>query len=132
MTTPQDFVKSISSWSVKDVMHAVELLKEEFGISDMALAPQAAAPQASGAAAEPAAAEEKTEFSVLLTGFGEGKKIGVIKAVKSISGVSLGDAKKIVEEVASSPYEVKAGIPKAESEDLKKQLEEAGGTVEVK
>jgi large subunit ribosomal protein L7/L12 len=80
------------------------------------------------------AAEEQTEFSVFLTGFGEGpgQKVGVIKIIKIIVGASLVDAKKIVENSASAPYEVRAGVPKAEADALKKQIEEAGGFVEVK
>jgi len=136
MITPENLVKDISSWSVKDVMHAVELLKKEFGISDMVLAPQAAGPAAVSAGVEPAT-EEKTEFSVFLTGFnkGEGIKLNVMKAIRKILGtdvISLIDAKKIVEDLGNTPYKVRADIAKAEADEIKKQIEDAGGIVEVK
>lgn len=128
MMTPEDLIKAIPSWTLKDVMKAVEGIKEAFGISEMALAgaSTSAAPQQTEAPQE-----EKTEFTVVLTGFAEGKKIGVMKGLRTL-GASLPDAKKMVEGLGSAPVEVKTGIPKAEAEDLKKQLEEAGGTVEIK
>jgi large subunit ribosomal protein L7/L12 len=127
--TPKDMVKAIRSFTLEEVMEMVEEIKKTFNISDMTLS--TAAPAASSTAAAPTV-EEKTEFSVVLTAFGEGKKIGVIKIIRTITGASLGDAKKIVEDLASGPFEVKAGVPKAEADELKKQIEAAGGTVEVK
>ena len=121
--TAEDLLKHIGEMSVLEVSKLVKLMEEEFGVS-------AAAPVAAMAAA-PAAAEaaaEQTEFEVMLTAFGE-KKINVIKTIRAITGLALKEAKDMVEGVPSS---VKSGISKADAEDIKKQLEEAGATVEVK
>ena len=121
--TAEDLLKHIGEMSVLEVSKLVKLMEEEFGVS-------AAAPVAAIAAA-PAAAEaaaEQTEFEVMLTAFGE-KKINVIKTIRAITGLALKEAKDMVEGVPSS---VKSGISKADAEDIKKQLEEAGATVEVK
>jgi len=121
--TAEDLLTHIGEMSVLEVSKLVKLMEEEFGVS-------AAAPVAAVAAA-PAAAEaaaEQTEFEVMLTAFGD-KKINVIKAIRGITGLALKEAKDMVEGVPSS---VKAGISKADAEDIKKQLEEAGATVEVK
>jgi large subunit ribosomal protein L7/L12 len=109
--------------SVMDVVELIEAMEEKFGVS--AAAAVAAAP---AAAAGGEAAAEKDEFDVVLTGFGD-KKVGVIKAVRGITGLGLKEAKEMVE---GAPAPVKEGVAKAEAEDIKKQLEEAGGTVELK
>ena len=114
-------IKALTILELNDLVKAVE---EEFGVS-------AAAPVgvvAVGGAAAPAAAEEKTEFDVILTGFGD-KKLGVIKAIREITGLGLKEAKDMVE---GCPKPVKEGCSKEEAEALKKQLEEAGASVEVK
>ena len=118
-----DILESISDMSVMDVVELIEAMEEKFGVS--AAAAVAAAP---AAAAGGEAAAEKDEFDVILTSFGE-KKVGVIKAVRGITGLGLKEAKDMVE---GAPTPVKEGVAKAEAEDLKKQLEEAGGTVELK
>ena len=118
-----DILESISAMSVMDVVELIEAMEEKFGVS--AAAAVAAAP---AAAAGGEAAAEKDEFDVVLTGFGD-KKVGVIKAVRGITGLGLKEAKDMVE---GAPTPVKEGVAKAEAEDIKKQLEEAGGTVELK
>jgi large subunit ribosomal protein L7/L12 len=118
-----DILESISNMSVMDVVELIEAMEEKFGVS--AAAAVAAAPAAGGAVA---AAAEQDEFTVMLTGFGE-KKVGVIKAVRGITGLGLKEAKDLVE---SAPAAIKESVSKAEAEDVKKQLEEAGGTVELK
>jgi len=118
-----DILESISAMSVMDVVELIEAMEEKFGVS--AAAAVAAAP---AAAAGGEAAAEKDEFDVILTGFGE-KKVGVIKAVRGITGLGLKEAKDMVE---GAPTPVKEGVAKAEAEDVKKQLEEAGATVELK
>lgn len=119
-----DILESISNMSVMDVVELIEAMEEKFGVS--AAAAVAAAPAAGGDAG--GAAAEKDEFDVILTGFGE-KKVGVIKAVRGITGLGLKEAKDMVE---GAPTPVKEGVAKAEAEDVKKQLEEAGATVELK
>ena len=117
-----DIVKELTILELADLVKALE---EEFGVS---AAPVAVA--AVGGAAEAApAAEEKTEFDVELTSFDEAKKLKVIKAVKEITGVSLGEAKEIV---VGAPKAVKTGVSKEEAEALKKQLEEEGAVVTIK
>ena len=118
-----DILDSISNMSVMDVVELIEAMEEKFGVS--AAAAVAAAP---AAAAGGEAAAEKDEFDVILTGFGE-KKVAVIKAVRGITGLGLKEAKDMVE---SAPAAVKEGVAKAEAEDVKKQLEEAGASVELK
>ncbi|MDH5660703.1 MAG: 50S ribosomal protein L7/L12 [Gammaproteobacteria bacterium] len=118
-----DILESISNMSVMDVVELIEAMEEKFGVS--AAAAVAAAP---AAAAGGEAAAEKDEFDVILTGFGE-KKVGVIKAVRGITGLGLKEAKDMVE---GCPAPIKEGASKAEAEDVKKQLEEAGATVELK
>ena len=117
-----DIVKELTILELADLVKALE---EEFGVS---AAPVAVA--AVGGAAEAApAAEEKTEFDVELISFDEAKKLKVIKAVKEITGVSLGEAKEIV---VGAPKAVKTGVSKEEAEAIKKQLEEEGATVTIK
>ena len=117
-------VDQLSELTVLEAAELSKMLEEKWGVS--AAAAVAAAPAAGGAAAP--AAEEKTEFDVILTGDG-GKKINVIKEVRAITGLGLTEAKTLVE---SAPKAVKEGISKADAEKIKKQLEEAGATVELK
>jgi large subunit ribosomal protein L7/L12 len=112
---------------VLELSQLIKDMEEKFGVS-AAAAVAVAAPAAGGAGGDAAAAEEKTEFDVMLTAFGD-KKVGVIKAVRGVTGLGLKEAKDLVE---SAPAAIKEGVSKAEAEDIKKQLEEAGGTVEVK
>ena len=118
-------VDQLSELTVLEAADLAKALEEKWGVS--AAAAVAVAGPAAGAAAAPAA-EEKTEFDVILTGDG-GKKINVIKEVRAIPGLGLGEAKALVE---GAPKAVKEGVNKAEAEELKKRLEEAGATVEVK
>ena len=121
-----DIAKLVDQLSELTVLEAADLakaLEEKWGVS--AAAAVAAAPVAAAAAP---AAEEKTEFDVILTGDG-GKKINVIKEVRAITGLGLGEAKALVE---GAPKAVKEGVNKDEAEKIKKQIEEAGGTVELK
>ena len=119
----EDILNAIADMSVMDVVELVSAMEEKFGVSAAAVA---AAPAAAAEGA--AAAEEKTEFDVVMSGFGD-KKVGVIKVVRTITGLGLKEAKDLVE---SAPASIKAGMSKDEAEDVKKQLEEAGATVEVK
>ncbi|RFF29282.1 50S ribosomal protein L7/L12 [Wenzhouxiangella sediminis] len=120
-----DILETISEMSVMEVVDLIEAMEEKFGVS--AAAPVAVAGAAAGGG-EAAAAEEQTEFDVVLASFGD-NKVGVIKAVRGITGLGLKEAKELVE---SAPAPVKEGVEKDEAEDIKKQLEEAGATVEVK
>ncbi len=125
--TKEDVIEFISNMSVLDLSQLVKELEEKFGVSAAApVAMMAAGPAAGGPAAAPA--EEKTEFDVILTAHGE-KKINVIKEVRAITGLGLKEAKDLVE---SPPKPVKEGIPKADAEKIKAQLEAAGATVEIK
>jgi len=116
-------LEEIKGLSILELADLVKALEEEFGVSAVAVA----APAAGGAAA-PAAAAEKTEFDVVLTAFGD-KKLDVIKVVREVTGLGLKDAKDLVE---AAPKAVKEGASKEEAEDLKKKLEEAGASVELK
>jgi large subunit ribosomal protein L7/L12 len=118
-------VDQLSELTVLEAADLAKALEEKWGVS--AAAAVAAAPAAGGGAAAPAA-EEKTEFDVILTGDG-GKKINVIKEVRAITGLGLGEAKALVE---GAPKALKEGVNKDEAEKIKKQIEEAGGTVELK
>ena len=119
-------VDDLSSLTVLEAAELSKLLEEKWGVS--AAAAVAVAGPAAGAAAAGPAAEEQTEFDVILTGDG-GKKINVIKEVRAITGLGLGEAKALVE---SAPKALKEGVNKDEAEKIKKQIEEAGGTVELK
>ncbi len=119
-----DILKTIADMSVMDVVELIEAMEEKFGVS--AAAAVAAAPAAGGDAG--GAAVEKDEFDVVMTSFGE-KKVGVIKAVRAITSLGLKEAKEMVE---GTPATIKEGATKAEAEEVKKQLEEAGATVELK
>ena len=124
-----DIAKLVEELSQLTVLEAADLakaLEEAWGVSAAAAVAVAAAPAGGGAAAE--AAEEKTEFDVILTGDG-GKKIQVIKEVRAITQLGLTEAKALVE---SAPKAIKEGVNKAEAEEIKKKIEEAGGTVEIK
>ena len=119
-----DILEAIAGMTVMDVVELIEAMEEKFGVT--AAAAVAAAPAAGGG--EAAAAEEKTEFDVVLTSFGSAK-VGVIKAVRGITGLGLKEAKEAVE---GAPATIKEGVAKDEAEEIKKQLEEAGGTAENK
>lgn len=120
-----DILEAIANMSVMEVVELIDAMEEKFGVS--AAAAVAAAPMAAGGDAG-AAAEEKTEFDVVMTSFGS-NKVAVIKAVRGITGLGLKEAKDMVE---GAPATVKEGVSKDEAEDVKKQLEEAGASVEVK
>jgi large subunit ribosomal protein L7/L12 len=123
MADINNIVDQLSALTVLEAAELAKALEEKWGVSAAAAV---AAPAAAGAAAP--AAEEKTEFDVILTGDG-GKKINVIKEVRAITGLGLGEAKALVE---GAPKPVKEGVNKDEAEKIKKQIEEAGGTVELK
>jgi large subunit ribosomal protein L7/L12 len=120
----EEFVKMVEGLTVLELHEYVKALEERFGVT--AAAPAAAVAAASGAAAP--AAEEKTEFDLVLTGFGA-NKIQVIKVVRELTGLGLKEAKDLVEGV---PKTVKEAIPKKDAEDLKKKIEDVGGQAEVK
>jgi large subunit ribosomal protein L7/L12 len=128
MADLQKLVEEISGLSLLEARDLVKGLEEKLGVKAMAPMAMAAMPMAGGAAAEAAPAEEKTEFNVILTGFGD-KKIQVIKVVRELTGLGLKEAKDLVEGV---PKPVKEAVSKDEAATMKKKLEEAGGTVEVK
>ena len=119
-------VDDLSALTVLEAAELSKLLEEKWGVS-AAAAVAVAGPAAGGGAAAPAA-EEQTEFDVILTGDG-GKKINVIKEVRAITQLGLGEAKALVE---GAPKPIKEGVNKEEAEKIKKQIEEAGGTVELK
>jgi len=123
--TKDELISAIESMSVLELSELVSALEDKFGVSAAAPVAVAAAPVAGGAAA---AAEEKDSFDVVLTGAGD-KKIGVIKVVRELTGLGLKEAKDLVE---GAPKAVKEGVAKAEAEELKKKLEEAGATIELK
>ena len=122
----EEILDAIGEMSVLELSELIKDVEDKFGVSASA-AVAVAAPSA-GASGEEAAGEEKTEFDVMLASFGE-KKVGVIKAVRAITGLGLKEAKDLVE---AAPSVVKESINKDESEEIKKQLEEAGATVEIK
>ncbi|MEE9355523.1 MAG: 50S ribosomal protein L7/L12 [Methylococcaceae bacterium] len=121
----EEILETISNMSVMEVVDLISAMEEKFGVS--AAAAVAAAP-AQGGVGSAEAVEEQTEFNVMLTSPG-GEKISVIKAVRAITGLGLKEAKAQVEE---SPSTIKEGVSKDEAETIKKQLEEAGATVEIK
>lgn len=118
----EDILNAVAELSVLELVELISAFEEKFNVSAAAVA-VAAAPGAGAAAVE-----EQTEFNVMLTGFGD-KKVGVIKAVREATGLGLKEAKDLVE---GAPAAVKEGVSKAEAEELKKKIEEAGGTVELK
>lgn len=121
----EEILETISKMTVMEIVELISAMEEKFGVS--AAAAVVAAP--AGGAAEPAApVEEQTEFNVVMTSFGA-NKVGVIKVVRALTGLGLKEAKDLVEGVPST---VKEAIPKDEAANVKKQLEEAGATVEIK
>ena len=121
----KDLLKELSAKPIMEVVELVKMLEDEWGVS--AAAPVAVAAVAAGGDAGEAAVEQ-TEFDVVLTGFGQAK-VGVIKAVRTITGLGLKEAKDTVE---ATPSTIKEGVSKDEAEEVKKQIEEAGGSVELK
>lgn len=121
----EEIIEAISSKTLVEVMELVKAMEEKFGVSAAAPVAAAAGPAAGGGAA---AAEEQTEFTVVLKAIGD-KKVEVIKVVRAITGLGLKEAKDLVE---SAPKEVKEGVEKEEAEKLKKDLEAAGATAELK
>jgi large subunit ribosomal protein L7/L12 len=121
----EELIEALSAKPVMEVVELVRALEEKWGVS--AAAPVAVA-AAGGAAAPEAAAEEKTEFDVVMSSFGE-NKVAVIKVVRTVTGLGLKEAKDLVE---GAPSTVKESVTKAEAEDIKKQLEEAGAKVDIK
>ena len=122
----QDLLKELSNKPIMEVVELVKMLEEEWGVS--AAAPVAVAAAGGPAADAGAAVEEKTEFDVVMTSFGA-NKVAVIKAVRTITGLGLKEAKDAVE---GAPSVIKEAASKADAENFKKQLEEAGATVELK
>jgi len=125
MADLKSFAEQLVNLTVKEVNELAQILKDEYGIEPAAAAVAVAGPAAGG---EAAAAEEKTSFDVILTEAG-GSKLAVVKLVKDLTGLGLKEAKELVD---GAPKAVKEGVAKDEAESLKKQLEEAGATVEVK
>ena len=121
----EDILNAIAEMSVMDVVELVSAMEEKFGVSAQAAVAVAAAPAAGGGEA---AAEEKTDFDVVLSAIGE-KKVNVIKAVRSIKGLGLKEAKDLVD---GAPSTIKEGASKDDAEEAKKQLEEAGASAELK
>ena len=121
----EDILEAVGAMSVMELNDLVKAFEEKFGVSAAAMA---VAGPAGGAAAGGAAAEEQTEFTVVLSEFGS-NKVAVIKAVREITGLGLKEAKAIVD---GAPKAVKEKVSKAEADDIKKKLEEAGAKVEVK
>ncbi|RUO23434.1 50S ribosomal protein L7/L12 [Aliidiomarina iranensis] len=121
--TKEDILNAIAEMPVMELVELIEAAEEKFGVDASAAVAVAAGPAAAGEAAE-----EQTEFTVMLKGAGS-NKVGAIKAVRSATGLGLKEAKALVE---SAPVAVKEGIAKADAEELKKQLEEAGAEVEIK
>ncbi|MBT5244779.1 MAG: 50S ribosomal protein L7/L12 [Rhodospirillaceae bacterium] len=124
MANLDQIVEDLSSLTVMEAAELSTLLEDKWGVSAAAPAAAAAGPAAGGGEA----AEEKTEFEVVLAAFGD-KKINVIKEVRAITGLGLKEAKELVE---AAPKSVKEGLKKEEAEEIKKKLEEAGATVELK
>ena len=119
--TKEQILETVANMTVVDIVDLISAMEEKFGVS-------AAVAVAAGPAAAGPAAEEQTEFTVTMTKFGE-NKVGVIKVIRTLTGLGLKEAKDLVE---GAPSVVKEGIPKKDAEDIKKQLEEAGAAVEIK
>jgi large subunit ribosomal protein L7/L12 len=123
----EEILDTISNMTVLEIVDLISAMEEKFGVS--AAAAVAAMPMAAaGAGAAAEAVEEQTEFNVIMTSFGA-NKVNVIKVVRAITGLGLKEAKDLVEAV---PATIKEAIPKAEADDIKKQLEEAGASAEIK
>jgi large subunit ribosomal protein L7/L12 len=118
----EEILEAIGNMTVMEIVDLISAMEEKFGVTAAVVA---AAPAAGG---EAAAAEEKTEFDVILASFGD-NKVGVIKAVRGVTGLGLKEAKEAVE---GAPTTLKEAVSKAEAEEIKKSLEEAGATVEIK
>ncbi len=127
--TKEELISAIKEMTVSELSELVKALEDEFGVSAAAPMAVAAGPVAGGVAVEEE--EEQSEFKVVLKSFGA-KKIDVIKVVRTITGLGLKEAKDLVEKAGSPEGVVKENLPKAEAEELKKQLEEAGAEVELK
>lgn len=125
LANKEEFLEYVSGLTVMDLVDHIEAMEEKFGVTAAAAA-VAAAPGAGGADAP--AAEEQTEFDVVMSSFGD-NKVPVIKIVRAITGLGLKEAKEMVE---SAPATVKEGASKDEADEIKKQLEEAGASVEIK
>ena len=123
-----EFADKIAGLTLKQAKELSDCLEQKYGIKPAAGGAVMMAGPMPGPGGPAAAAVEKTEFDVVLTGFGD-KKLNVVKVVKNITGASLMDAKKLVE---SAPATLKQGVPKAEAEKLKAELEEAGASIELK
>ena len=123
----EDVLNAIAEMSVMDVVELISDMEEKFGVS-AAAAVAVAAPAAGGGEAAASGAEEKAEFDVMLSAAGD-KKVNVIKAVRAITGLGLKEAKALVDD---APSAIKEGVSKDEADDIQKQLEEAGATVELK
>lgn len=123
-----DVLESIDDWTVLDLNRLVKGLQDKYGISSVVAAPSMASAAGGAGTAAPPAEEEQTEFDVILIAAGE-KKIQVIKVVRELTGLGLKEAKAVADE---APKPVKEKVSKAEATDIKKKLEEAGATVEVK
>jgi large subunit ribosomal protein L7/L12 len=117
----EDILDAVSNMTIMEIVDLISAMEEKFGVT-------AAVAAVAAPAAAAAAVEEQTEFDVIMTGFGD-NKVAVIKAVRGITGLGLKEAKDAVEGV---PTTLKEGVSKAEADDFKKQLEEAGATVEIK
>ncbi|TMM02513.1 MAG: 50S ribosomal protein L7/L12 [Actinobacteria bacterium] len=128
MPSTQEWIDELKSISVLELAERIKALEEEFGVSASAVAAAAPAAGAGAGGEDGAAAEEQTTFDVVLTGAGD-KKIQVIKVVRAATGLGLKEAKALVDE---APKPVKEGIDRDEADKLKAQLEEAGGSVELK
>jgi large subunit ribosomal protein L7/L12 len=127
--SPAQLVEAVGQLTVLEAAEFVKLAEEKFGVKAAAAAPvMVAGGGAAGGAAAGGAAEEKTEFTVFMTGSGT-NKINVIKVVRELTGLGLKEAKDLVE---AAPKAVKEGLPKAQAEEMKKKLVEAGATVELK
>ena len=124
-TATADILEKISNLTVLEISQLIKDMEEKFGVSAAAATVAVAAPAAGGGAA---AAEEKTEFSVILNSSGD-NKVSVIKVVRAVTGLGLKEAKDLVD---GAPKPVKEAIPKKDAEDIKKQLEDAGGKAEIK
>ena len=123
----EEVLNAVAEMSVLELSQLIKDMEEKFDVSASA-AVAVAAPAAGEAGGDAGAAEEQTEFDVMLSSFGE-KKVPVIKVVRALTGLGLKEAKDLVE---SAPTAVKEGVTKAEAEEIKKQIEEAGGSVEIK
>ena len=126
--SPKDFVEALKEWSVLEVVEAVKMIEDEFGIKAAAAVAAPAAGPAAGPAAEPEAAEEQTEFTVTLTQVGD-SKINVIKAVRELTQLGLKEAKDLVD---AAPKPVLENVAKADAEKAVARLKEAGATAELK